>query len=496
MDYSVSEVTDIEQKRQVSFYDLPLEEKKTYIGVVPCEFNIVADKYTLVNDDNNIDCDYDSESEHAQTCLRGKHAFEAWVKMANATTEFNGYSEHICTACGFTEKNIVLWSPIGGVIPATGIVYTGAPQNGYSGLPTSAYTGDYEIHYTGRNDTVYNSVTPPINAGDYTVIIKIPDTDVTYTGSTSLDFTIGKAKQTAPATLELFGKTHNSVSLKPISTNTNGATVQYSKDGGATWQDSPEFTGLTPNTKYYFVAQYTAMENYEVSPVSDALNITTDTDPSDSGSTGGNPVGDGFPGSNIDGGSTETPAINNNTLKNPDKKLPFADVSESDWFSNAVDYVYHKNLMKGNSETQFDPYMPTTRAMIVTILYRLAGEPAVPTTKFSDVVAGTWYADAISWAAANSIIFGYSNSKFGPDDPITREQLASILYRYTGNPSTIDNLSGFNDQAAVSGYALPAMQWAVEKGIIAGKGNGIVDPQGNATRAEVAVMLMNYCEMK
>ncbi|MPM58152.1 hypothetical protein SDC9_104981 [bioreactor metagenome] len=180
-----------------------------------------------------------------------------------------------------------------------------------------------------------------------------------------------------------------------------------------------------------------------------------------------------------------------------DTALPFTDVSESDWFYESVKYVYEKGLMVGTTDSTFSPYLTTSRGMIVTILWRLEGEPtATGANPFADVSADKYYAAAIAWGAENGIVKGYGNGNFGPNDPITREQLAAILYRYTqfkGQDVTAKgDLSEFTDQP--SAWAVESVRWAVGAGIISGKGNGILDPTGDATRAQTAAMLMRFLE--
>ena len=179
--------------------------------------------------------------------------------------------------------------------------------------------------------------------------------------------------------------------------------------------------------------------------------------------------------------------------------LPFADVSGSDWFYNDVRYVYEKGIMDGTGIDRFSPNAPLTRAMIVTILYRMAGSPSVSgSSDFTDVAAGKWFAKAVAWAAANGIVNGYGSGLFGPNDPVTREQLAAILYRYAvyGGMTAVtleENLGGFADTAQLSAYAIQAMNWAVGQGLINGSGSNLV-PKAQATRAQVAAIIHRYLE--
>ena len=186
--------------------------------------------------------------------------------------------------------------------------------------------------------------------------------------------------------------------------------------------------------------------------------------------------------------------------ENPDIVVnPFTDVSEKDWFYNDAMFVYKNGLMLGTSKTLFSPYGTATRGMMATILWRMEGSPA-PKGKnsFTDVEAGKWYADAITWTAENGIFAGYGKDKFGPDDPITREQLAAIFYRYAdykGYDLTVKgNLDKFKDADKITDYAKTAMQWAVGSSLVKGKSGNLLDPQGTATRAEIAAMLHRFIE--
>lgn len=179
--------------------------------------------------------------------------------------------------------------------------------------------------------------------------------------------------------------------------------------------------------------------------------------------------------------------------------LPFADVANDAWYADAVQYVYEKGMMNGTSATMFQPDATTTRGMIVTMLYRLEGEPDATASSFADVAADEWYADAVGWAAANGVVNGVSETAFAPDDPITREQMAAILYRYAeekGYDVTAGGmaLNEYTDAAQISAYAQTAMQWANAEGLITGNTATTLNPQGEATRAEVATILMRFVE--
>ena len=178
----------------------------------------------------------------------------------------------------------------------------------------------------------------------------------------------------------------------------------------------------------------------------------------------------------------------------------FNDVSANDWFASAVDYVTDKGMMNGTGTNTFGPKANTTRGMVVTVLYRLENEPSTAAASFTDVASGAYYANAVAWANANGIVSGYGNGKFGPNDKVTREQLAAILYRYAQykkydvSVGEDTNIMDFDDVRQISSYAVPAIQWACGAGVMSGKSTYTLDPKGDATRAEVAAMLMRFCE--
>ena len=179
---------------------------------------------------------------------------------------------------------------------------------------------------------------------------------------------------------------------------------------------------------------------------------------------------------------------------------PFTDVRDSDWFYDGVLSAYYQGLMTGTSQTTFSPSSSTTRGMVVTILYRLEGEPAVTGgSSFTDVADGQWYTDAVAWAAANGIVNGMENNTFAPNSPVTREQMAAILYRYAQfsgyDVETGEELPGFADLADISQYALDALVWACQNGLINGLDGNLLSPQGTATRAQTATILTRCLEI-
>lgn len=193
------------------------------------------------------------------------------------------------------------------------------------------------------------------------------------------------------------------------------------------------------------------------------------------------------------------PAVDNTKPASDSKpKLPFTDVSTSDWFYSDVMFVYENGLFSGTDSRSFSPNASMTRAMLVTVLYRLEGEPAgTGSSSFSDVSSGSYYEKAVAWAAANGIVTGTGSTSFSPDAKVTREQLAAILYRYAQykklDTDAGAKLDSFSDAGNVSGYASEALSWAVSEGLINGA-SGRLMPKGDATRAQVAAILHRFVE--
>ena len=178
---------------------------------------------------------------------------------------------------------------------------------------------------------------------------------------------------------------------------------------------------------------------------------------------------------------------------------PYSDVAERDWFYEAVKYTNQKGLFSGTTETTFAPDESLTRAMLVTVLWRGEGQPAVDyLMSFADVDEGAYYGEAVRWAASEGIVKGFSDTEFAPEVNITREQLAAIMQRYAAykglSTDESDDLSRFTDAGEVSGWALGNMQWAVGSGLISGRGGGILAPRDNTTRGEAAAILMEFWE--
>ena len=221
----------------------------------------------------------------------------------------------------------------------------------------------------------------------------------------------------------------------------------------------------------------------------------------------GNPIA-GSPA--VENPAIENPAVENPAVENPaigntapgDPVVwnnPFTDISSDYWYFDDIAWAHSNGIMSGTEGDRFDPQILVTRAMLVTVIYRLAGSPSYTNSvEFSDVEKGIWYSDAVAWASENSIVKGIGSAKFAPNDNITREQISAILFRYANftKASTFmrGDVSGFVDDRQISDYALVAVSWAVASKIITGRPGGVLEPRAPATRAEVAAMLHRFAE--
>lgn len=179
---------------------------------------------------------------------------------------------------------------------------------------------------------------------------------------------------------------------------------------------------------------------------------------------------------------------------------PFKDVDTGKWYHVFIDYVLTHNIMNGVSGTSFAPNSNLTRGMLVQILFNLEGKPQSASASFSDVKVDAWYAKAVGWAAENKVVAGYTDGTFRPNAAVTREQAAAILYRYAQSKG-IDvsvgegtNILSYADALQASEYAIPALQWAVDAGVLNGKSGNLLAPTGTATRAEIATIMQRWCE--
>ena len=406
-------------------------------------------------------------------------------------------------------------------------------------VPTSDTNGinnvTYQYKVKGADDTIYSD-TLPINAGDYTVKATFAATDNYNEVTATADFTIAKATpaiaiKATPSTLTGGGSVELTVSGVP----TKGKLAVTCDNDIKVNEKDGKYTAALPNeTKdYTFKADYTGTNLYNNVSDTCVVSVTykgsshhsSSTSNTVSASTASNGKVS-LDKSTAKKGNTVTVTVTPDagyqldkltvtdakgktvdvtkksdgkyTFTMPDSKVTitptfskiedtkpsktgFNDVASSAWYADAVKYVTDKGLMNGTDDNQFSPSASTTRGMLMTVLARYAGE---------DTTGGaTWYEKGMEWAKAKGVSDGTN-----PNANITREQLVTMLYRYAGTPAVNGSLSDFSDAASVSSYAVNAMQWAVANGIVNGS-NGKLNPQNNATRAQVAAILMRFCEM-
>lgn len=169
-------------------------------------------------------------------------------------------------------------------------------------------------------------------------------------------------------------------------------------------------------------------------------------------------------------------------------------MKESAWYYDAVEFACKNKLFQGTGADKFEPRGKMTRGMFVTVLYNMADRPAVDTggTEYKDVSGKSYYHDSIAWATQNGVANGVGGGKFMPNEPITREQMVTMLWNFIGKNAANVTLDGFSDSGKVSSWATEALKWAIENGIVNGRGNGVLDPTGTTVRAEAATILMNY----
>ncbi len=367
-----------------------------------------------------------------------------------------------------------------------------------------------------------------LEAGDYTATVTVTykggesySGSETFTVEADVAFTVEKAPQAAPKAPEVYKRELYSITLKALPTNANGAQPQYRINGGA-WQSSPVFNDLKAGTSYTFEQRYAAVGSYLASEPSTAVKFSTvfpfyaETHDISISKTGNGTVKSSLPNSSSgakviltvtpddgyslgslrviseEGGSIAVVKEKDGrySFTMPDhavtvsavfvlRSLPFTDVSAGAWYYDEVSYVYTNGLMEGVSDTLFEPNGGMTRAMVWAILARIDGVT---------VTGDNWAETARAWAMAEGVSDGENASA-----PVTREQLVTMLWRFAGEPA-VDFLFTAKDADAVSGWAYEAMRWAAAEGIIEGDENGMISPADGATRAQCAAILMRYVE--
>lgn len=333
-------------------------------------------------------------------------------------------------------------------------------------LPENA--ADKAVIWSSSNDAVasVDDAGTVTAAAEGTAVITVTTADGGYTASCKVTVTRPSAPSSGPGG----GPLRYGVEIKP----SDNGTVKPSQTSAP--KDAKITLTVTPDEGY-------ALDKLTVTNSSGESVALTDN-------------GDGtwtftLPAMKV---TVEATFVKEQSEPDPTSRTRFLDVDDNDWFCDAVYHCADNGIFQGTDENHFTPGGTMTRAMFATVLYRIAGEPAATAKNpFSDVKDGTWYTDAVLWAAGEKLVQGYGNGRFGPDDPVTREQMVTLFWRYKGQPAAEGgDLSLFADGDQISSWARDAFTWAVGAGVISGKGGGILDPQGTATRAEVAQIIMNY----
>lgn len=386
-----------------------------------------------------------------------------------------------CSACGHVFGTATISAPTGALI--------------YDGTAKTAIVTISEGWEGGRLAPTYNGETSaPVNAGTYTASITVGDATAT------VEFTIEKAEpelSIIPSNTELSGGGNVILNIagapdeNKVTVTCNNENIEVTKNADDT------YTATLPNetANYTFTAKYDGDQNHEMARATCTVYVTRHT----GGGGASHPeAGDNSSSDRNDRDDDDTENIDEEDVPLTEGKVAdFDDVPADAWFAEAVQYVYEHDLMTGVSENLFAPNAQMNRAMVAQILFNVEkpADTEAPAA-FRDVAADQWYAKAVNWAVWQGYMSGYGAGSFGPNDALTREQLVTVLWRYSGSPVMGDSsmLNTFSDAAMTSDYAQQAMTWAYAQGVISGNADGTLNPQGTATRAEVATILMRFYE--
>lgn len=440
------------------------------------------------------------------------HSYGEWIVTKNATSTMAGQRERICSVCG--DKEIE-------TIPATGGGNSGSSGSGNSmgggsyrpsvpsmpstpSLPVSTNTttqGGMSITQTTAVPTVSaqsGKVTATVNTSMGNEIVKqaVASNSANVVIAPSITGNVTRVEVSIPATFMSQIEAQSNASLT-VSTPVADVTIP---NGGLGSLSGTSGTVTVTAEKSGSTVELSVVANGRiVTSVSGGLTLTVPVSYVTPGTVAVLVYDDGTQEvvrkSVADNGSVMIPLDGSATLEIVDNSKYFYDVPATSWMADAVAFASAHELFNGTGANQFNPNLPMSRGMLAVVLHNLESNPYQPlSATFSDVDNSTWYAEGVTWAAANGIVDGYGNGQFGPGDNITREQLAVMLWRYAGKPITANRTLNFADADKASSWAMDALLWATEIGVINGKGNGILDPTGFATRAETAQMLKNYLE--
>lgn len=417
----------------------------------------------------------------------GLTLYAQWIPCVHDSESYKCTAEgntltQVCADCNTVLGYITLFAP------SSSLSYDGQIKTAIA--KTVSWNGEVPpIIYTQDATEMM-----PIDAGNYTASITMED------ATASVDFIIEKAKpdlSITPSRTELSGGGNVILSIVGVP-NEGKVSVTYDNESiEVTENDDGTYSVTLPNetADYTFTATYAGDDNHEPAEDSCTVSVTRRTT---SGGASHPEASDDSSSDRNDRDDDDTENIDEEDVPLTEGKVAdFDDVPADAWYAEAVQYVFANNLMTGVSENLFAPSAQMNRAMLAQILFNMEQPTDTDAPEvFRDVASDAWYAEAVNWAVWQGYMSGYGAGSFGPNDALTREQLVTVLWRYSGNPVTGDSamLNTFSDAALTSDYAQQAMIWAYDQGVIGGNADGTLNPRGTATRAEIAQILMNYCE--
>lgn len=442
MNYQIVEVEGITPVRYVETYDIPLYQGQLYTGQLPCEFGVANAEYALTTDNIEVPCNYDSID--SQECDRNGHSYGKWIVESEPSEDTAGLKMHICSVCGKVERISII--------------------HVHTCIAGSEWFYNENYHWNGC--TGYEDCQKHLNESAHIF------------GNDNVCDICGYIKPTEKPDIPSNPSTDDS------SDSDDRATIFYTIAVPKTENGNVTVTPKNASKGTVVTLTLKADEGYELDKL-----IVTDRNGKELALTdkGDNRFTFVMPSGTVIVNASFRPA--EITWSNP-----FADVSGDSWYYDAVAFAMEKGIMSGYSADTFAPNDNLSRAMLAQILYNLEEKPSARTDiRFTDVSGDAWYSDAVLWAAENGIAQGY-DGHFDPEAPITREQVATMLWNYAGKPAT-DNARALNysDADKISGWAVNAMLWATENNVMSGY-DGMLDPAGQATRAQIAQMMKNYLD--
>ena len=438
------------------------------------------------------------------------HSYGAWIIIIQATESTNGQQERICSRCGNKETSI---------IPATGSGSSSSGDNSGNssssgGASSSGDSTSQPIISVTTNTNTENGISTTETTASPTASISSGKASTTINTSIGNEI-VKQIKSNNSESLLIVPQISREVTKTEVSIPTAIVNQIGSQTSASLTVSTPVANVTIPNGGLSSLSNAGGTVTITTEKTGDTVELTVTSDGRSVEHIPGR-VTLTVPASNTNPGTVAVlihkdgtrevvrksvagkdsimiPLDGSAKLEIVDNSKPFSDVPADNWAANAIAFVSAHELFNGTGLGKFSPNLPMSRGMLAVVLHNLESNPEqVLTGVFGDVDNGMWYAKGVTWAASNDIVSGYGDGRFGPNDNITREQLAVMLWRYAGSPAATNKELNFADADKASGYALNALCWAVENGIINGYGNGQLGPQGLATRAQVAQMLKNY----